>query len=55
MQEFVALHGSVNCTDLMGYDLSVPERYGAAARKRLFATQCPGLVRDAVMILEAIL
>jgi C_GCAxxG_C_C family probable redox protein len=55
MQEFVALHGSVNCTDLMGYDLSVPEQYGAAARKRLFATRCPGLVRDAVMILEGIL
>jgi C_GCAxxG_C_C family probable redox protein len=55
MQEYVALHGSVNCTDLMGYDLSVPEQHEAASRKRLFATRCPGLIRDAAMILETVL
>jgi hypothetical protein len=26
MQKFRALQGSVDCTDLMGYDLSVPDQ-----------------------------
>jgi C_GCAxxG_C_C family probable redox protein len=55
MQEFTTLNGSVNCTDLLGYNLSIPEEYQAAAGANLFKTRCPAYVRDAVEILEKIL
>jgi C_GCAxxG_C_C family probable redox protein len=55
MEEFAARHGSVSCTDLLGYDLSDPESYETAKRSGLFITRCPELVRNAVEILERIL
>ncbi len=55
IQEFVKRHGSVNCTELLGYNLSKPEEYAQAREERLFATKCPSLVGDAVEILEKIL
>jgi hypothetical protein len=53
--EFTARHGSVNCTELLGYNLSDPEEYEKARVSRLFVTKCPGLVGDAASILEKIL
>ena len=55
MQEFAHRHGSVNCTELLGYDLSNPAECILARDSRLFFTKCPELVRDAVAILEKIL
>ncbi len=55
MKEFTARHGSVNCTELLGYDLSDPEDYEKARMCALFVTKCPELVRDAAAILEKIL
>jgi len=51
-RKFIALHGALNCTDLCGYDLSVPEQAAEARQKNVFATTCPALVRDAARILE---
>jgi C_GCAxxG_C_C family probable redox protein len=55
MQEFTRRHGSVCCTELLGYDLSIPDRYEKARDSRLFVTKCPELVSDAAAILENIL
>ena len=55
IREFSARNGSVNCTQILGYDLGIPEEYEKAAGEGLFRTKCPELVRDAADILEKIL
>lgn len=55
IREFSARHGSVNCTELLGYNLSDPEQYEKARASRLFLTKCPELVRDSAAILERLL
>jgi len=55
IDEFTARNGSVTCTDLVGYDLSDPKQFAEAREKKVFATRCPGLVRDAGEILEGLL
>jgi C_GCAxxG_C_C family probable redox protein len=55
LHEFKERHGSFNCTELLGYDLSNPDEYERARESRLFVTKCPDLVRDAADILEKIL
>jgi C_GCAxxG_C_C family probable redox protein len=55
IREFSARHGSVNCTELLGYNLGNADEYEKAREKRLFVTKCPVLVRDAAEILEKIL
>jgi len=54
-QKFKALHGSTNCTQLLGYDLSKPEGMKAAADAKVFITMCPNFVNDAVKIVEELL
>jgi C_GCAxxG_C_C family probable redox protein len=55
IDEFTARNTSVNCTELVGYDLSDPKQYAEAREKKVFATKCSKLVRDAGEILEGIL
>ncbi len=55
MHEFTQRNGSINCTELLGYNLSKPEEYEKARENKLFVTKCPDLVCDAVLILEKIL
>ena len=59
VQEFItkfrAKNGSINCTELLGYDLSDTHAYAAARDSGLFLSKCPALVRDAADILEKIL
>ena len=52
MKEFTKRHGSVNCTELLGFNLSNPDEYEKAHEMKLFMTKCPDLVRDAAAILE---
>ena len=47
-------NGSVNCTELLGYNLGNPEEYAQARERKFFVTKCPALVRSAVEILERI-
>jgi C_GCAxxG_C_C family probable redox protein len=54
-RRFTALHGSLKCTELIGYDLSLPEKAVEAFRKDVFTNVCPELVRDAAEILEELL
>ena len=53
--EFSKKNGSINCTELLGFDLSDPEGFEEARKSGLFMTKCPALVRDAAEILEKIL
>lgn len=59
VQEFVdgfkARHGSIVCRELLGCDLSIPEQRALAQERKLTATLCPRLVRDAAEIIEQIL
>jgi C_GCAxxG_C_C family probable redox protein len=55
MQEFTQHHGSVSCTELLGYNLNNPEEYEKARENNLFMTKCPEFVRDAAAILEKML
>ena len=52
IKRFTARHGSTNCTDLLGCDLSTPEGLAAARKQDVFAGKCPGLVASAVTIIE---
>ena len=54
-RRFKALHGSVICRDLTGYDLSTPEGLAEAREKKVFTSVCPGLVGDSAKILETML
>jgi C_GCAxxG_C_C family probable redox protein len=54
IDEFARKNGSVNCTELLQYNLNNQDEYEAARRQNLFRTKCPALVRDAADILEKI-
>ncbi|RJO62227.1 MAG: C_GCAxxG_C_C family protein [Dehalococcoidia bacterium] len=49
---FMALNKSLNCTDLLGYDMSKAEGLAAARSNKAISRVCPKLVADAVTILE---
>jgi C_GCAxxG_C_C family probable redox protein len=51
-RRFKALHGSVGCTVLLGSNLGTPEGMASAKDRKLINNVCPGLVSDAVSILE---
>ncbi len=53
MQMFHEQAGSLNCRDLLGFDLSTPEARGRAAEARAFDA-CTEFVRGAAEILEAV-
>jgi C_GCAxxG_C_C family probable redox protein len=55
IREFTAKNGSINCTELLGYDMKTPEGYAAAKESGIFLSKCPALVRDSADILEKIL
>jgi C_GCAxxG_C_C family probable redox protein len=52
-QEFRERHGSLDCRELLGCDISTPEGALLATAKGLFRSRCPELVRDAVQMVEA--
>lgn len=53
--EFIKRNGSVNCTELICYDLSDESQLDLARQSGVFKTKCPKYVSDAVEILESIL
>jgi len=54
-RQFRELYGTVNCTELLGYDLTEPEKILEAREKGVFTTMCPKFVADAVKITEELL
>jgi C_GCAxxG_C_C family probable redox protein len=55
VQRFRAVHGSIVCKELLGYDLSKEEEMREAQEKKLFDDFCPKLVQTAAAILEDLL
>ena len=55
MTEFLRRNHSLNCTDLIGHNLSDPNALALAREKKLFHTKCAKFVRDAGEILENVL
>ena len=55
IDKFTALHGSVECRELIGYDLSSSRELESARKSGVFQDKCPGFVYDAARILEDVL
>ena len=55
IDKFAALHGSVECKELIGYDLSKPDEFEAAKASGVIEKKCRGFVYDAARILEDVL
>jgi C_GCAxxG_C_C family probable redox protein len=53
--KFESMHNALRCSDLLGYDISLPEAREKARQAGVFKTKCPLLVRDAVMIVRAMI
>jgi C_GCAxxG_C_C family probable redox protein len=51
-ERFKALNKTVQCRELLGYDLSKAEDMAVIKEKQLFKTVCPRMIEDAVQILE---
>ena len=55
VQKFKALHSSVACTDLLGYNLSDPQQYADAKAHKVAKEKCPAFIRDAVELVETMI
>jgi C_GCAxxG_C_C family probable redox protein len=55
IDEFTALHGSIECRELIGYDLSNPAELEAARTDGAREKKCRGFVHDAARIVEDVL
>lgn len=55
VDRFTALHGSVECRELIGCDLSSPAGLKKARESGVFENKCHGFVYDAAHILEDVL
>ncbi len=55
IHRFQEIHGSIQCTDLLGYNLSDPEQFQTVCEKGLFNQRCPVFVRDAAQILAGLI
>jgi C_GCAxxG_C_C family probable redox protein len=55
MTQFKNIYGSVQCTDLLGCDLSSEQGMQQARERGLFNTLCANFVRDAAGILHRLL
>ena len=55
IDKFTALHGSVECRELIGYDLSNSAELKLARKNKVFEDKCPNFVYDSACILEDVL
>ena len=55
IDRFKALHGSVECKELIGFDLDTSGGLQSARESGVFKNKCPAFVCDAVDILEDVL
>ncbi len=54
-RKFKELHGGLTCTELLGYNLTIPEEATKAREIGVFTTICPNLVRDSAKIIESLI
>jgi C_GCAxxG_C_C family probable redox protein len=55
IDKFTELHGSVECRELIGYDLSNPAEFESARESGVVERKCHGFVYDAARMLENVL
>lgn len=55
IQQFISKYGSIQCPDLLGYNMAIPAEREEARNKGVANKICPGLIRGAVEILEELL
>ena len=55
IDRFTALHGSIECRELIGYDLSDAAELKLARENKVFENKCSSFVYDAACILEDVL
>jgi len=55
IEEFRKINGSVNCTELVGYNLSNEKELQQARDSGVFRSICPKMVKNAVEVLEMLL
>lgn len=55
LEQFKALHQTVVCRELTGYDFSNPEELQQFKDRKVGASLCTGLIRDAVKLVEEII
>lgn len=54
-QRFKETHGSLECRDLLGCDISTPEGFALSKERDLHATLCAKLVEDSAIFLKQLL
>jgi C_GCAxxG_C_C family probable redox protein len=54
-EKFRVLHGSLDCRELIGADMSTDEGLKKIKDQNLFRTRCPHYVKDAAAIVEELL
>jgi C_GCAxxG_C_C family probable redox protein len=52
LREFKKRNGSVDCTGLLGYNLSDPQQVAEVKKNKVVMARCPAFVRDAVKLVE---
>lgn len=52
IRQFESKYHALRCSDLIGYDISLPEAREKARQSGVFKTQCPLFVRGAVIIVQ---
>lgn len=52
---FNEIHGSIICSDILGYNLNKPDEFNIIKEKNLFLTICPGAIKTSGEILEEML
>ena len=55
INKFTALYGSIECKDLIGYDLSDSNELKLARESGVSTNKCPNFVFDSARILEDVL
>ena len=55
IDKFKERNGSINCRELIGYDLDDPIQYAEAKRLGIFTSHCTKYVRDSIGFTEEIL
>ena len=55
IDRFTAIHGSIECRELIDYDLSNSSKLKLARESEVFQNKCPSFVYDSARILEDVL
>lgn len=55
VKQFAEIHGSINCWDLIGMDLSIPGNRDKAIEEGRFEERCPNYISYAIRIIDQVL